>query len=251
MPSITSLPKTDGNIPQGVHQKYQPCTCARNNERVEVLLVHIGHDAEHLRPVDDQPEHCAVDNEERERNPCPHRRIRTAQEEREDVSSSSSSSSWAPRKLRSGPPSSVPPPSSFPPPRPTCASRWRAGGGTGGQCRRCHISLETMARQRRHSGSHVTDRDCTLPAAPAPSGRRAAAPNWLSSVPVGRSSLHAPHHGCDEGLQPVPVCRSCFNHERSRRCRLRAAAVAVPTPTLVDIMKAQLKSHQHKTEQPV
>ena len=47
------------------------------------------------------------------------------------------------------------------------------------------------------------------------------------------------------------VIRSCRSHEQSRRCRLRAAAVAVSTPTLVDIIKAQLKSHQHKTEQPV
>ena len=37
------------------------------------------------------------------------------------------------------------------------------------------------------------------------------------------------------------VIRSCRSHERSRRCRLRAAAVAVSTPTLVDIIKAQLK----------
>ena len=42
------------------------------------------------------------------------------------------------------------------------------------------------------------------------------------------------------------VIRSCRSHERSRRCRLRAAAVAVSTPELVDIIKAQ-KSHQHKT----
>ena len=42
-----------------------------------------------------------------------------------------------------------------------------------------------------------------------------------------------------------------LSHERSRRCRLRAAAVAVSTPALVNIIKAQLKSHQHKTEQPV
>ena len=47
------------------------------------------------------------------------------------------------------------------------------------------ISLATIPRQRRHWGSHVTDRDCPPCAAPAPSGRRAAAQSSLSSVPVG------------------------------------------------------------------
>ena len=45
------------------------------------------------------------------------------------------------------------------------------------------------------------------------------------------------------------VIRSCRSHERSRRCRLRAAAVAVSTPA-VDIMKAQRKITSTKCEQP-
>ena len=49
--------------------------------------------------------------------------------------------------------------------------------------------------QERHWGSHVTDHDCPLPAAPAPSGRRAPAPRSLSSVPVG---LTAVMQGCSE-----------------------------------------------------
>ena len=39
--------------------------------------------------------------------------------------------------------------------------------------------------------------------------------------------------------------RSCRSHERSRRCRRRIAApVALPTPSMVDNLKA--KNHQHK-----
>ena len=51
-------------------------TAKNDEERGNVLLVHTSHDAEHLRPVDEGREHCAPENEKRERNPCPHRRIR-------------------------------------------------------------------------------------------------------------------------------------------------------------------------------
>ena len=53
-------------------------TAINDEERGNVLRVHTGHDAEHLRPVDEGREHCAPDNEKRERNPCPHRRIRAS-----------------------------------------------------------------------------------------------------------------------------------------------------------------------------
>ena len=47
------------------------------------------------------------------------------------------------------------------------------------------------------------------------------------------------------------VIRSCRSHERSRRCRrLIAAPVVLPTPSMVDNLKAQQKSPT-QTEQPV
>ena len=56
------------------------------------------------------------------------------------------------------------------------------------------ITRETMARQRRHSGSHVTDRDCPHLHPPAPRARRGATQlSWPSSVPVGlRTRLGLP-----------------------------------------------------------
>ena len=65
-------------------------TARNDDERMEVFLCHYGHDAEHLGPVDDEMEHCvksiapAPDNEERERNPCPQRRLHTPREERRE-----------------------------------------------------------------------------------------------------------------------------------------------------------------------
>ena len=52
-------------------------TARNEDERGAVLLVHTGHDAANPGPGDARREHCAPDNEERERNPCPQRRIRT------------------------------------------------------------------------------------------------------------------------------------------------------------------------------
>ena len=57
-------------------------TARNDDERATVLLVHTGHDAEHLGPANRRENSMksiarAPDNEERQRNPCSQRRIRT------------------------------------------------------------------------------------------------------------------------------------------------------------------------------
>ena len=98
------------------------------------------------------------------------------------------------------------------------------------------------APKRDHPGSHVTDRDCRLrpghlrqrcPPLPRrrsllfPWGRRTLRgpppPRLLccpSSVPVGRRKVHAPNHGCDEGLRTAQLRRS------SARAAATSGAVA-------------------------
>ena len=122
------------------------------NTDITVLLIHTRHDAAHLGPDDRErntargaespvkstlhkPLHTPAMMPSRHQTTKSksgaHAHIAESVPHEEVVASSfSSSSSWAPRKLRSGPPSSVPPPSSFPPPPAPCTSRWRARGGT-------------------------------------------------------------------------------------------------------------------------
>ena len=101
----------------------------------------------------------------------------------------------------------------------------------------------------------------SLSAARAPRGCPAAPPEVVSSVPVGRRARRAPPPPrpwqasdllrCGATSLPgfiATVIRSCCSHERSRRCRLRAAAFAVSTPTLVDIIKAQQKKSPAQNE---
>ena len=93
-------------------------------------------------------------------------------------------------------------------------------GGSEPRSRRWRRRQPTTAKRGEEHQRQPRNRPWLLaPAAPAPSGRRAAK-NWLSSVPVGRSSSLAPHHGWDEGLQPVPSSRS------AARVSTTSAAVA-------------------------
>ena len=65
-------------------------------------------------------------------------------------------------------------------------------------------------------------------AGPCPPRLAARAPSplsWLSSVPVGRRTSHAPHHGCDEGEQPAPCVRSSARVEETSGAGAPSSAV--------------------------
>ena len=154
-----------------------------------------------------------------------------------------------------GPPSPVPPSSSSPSP-PSLSSRpqQHVGRGRTPLCRQRRRHQRAPAQQGEELLLRSAARCGRSSAAPGQRDCRAAPPEVVSSVPVGRRAHLAPPpprqwQASDLFSARViaTVIRSCRSHERSRRCRLRAAAIAVSTPTLVDIIKAQIKSHQHKT----
>ena len=110
----------------------------------------------------------------------------------------------------------APPASSSPPP--PFAPATRAGGDRRPVGRRAPHrgrSAATAVAQERPVSAEGKSMVAPGPPAPAPSGHRAASLSWLSSVPVGRSSSHATHHGCDEGRQPAPLRRSVARAEAS------------------------------------
>ena len=95
------------------------------------------------------------------------------------------------------------------------SARWRRKETNVRRAPHRHRGAQAAWAQKRPVSAEGKSVVAPGPVAPAPSGHQAAPLNWLSSVPVGRSSSHAPHHGCDEGLQPVPLRRSAARAEAS------------------------------------
>ena len=115
-------------------------------------------------------------------------------------------------------PAALPSESSVPPAPPASSSPPRRPEGRRAPHRR--RGAATAVAQERLVSAEGKSKVAPGPAAPAPSGHRAVPLSWLSSVPVGRSTSHAPHHGCDEGRQPAPLRRS------AARAHASSAAVA-------------------------
>ena len=216
-------------------------TARNDDERATVLLEHISQDAAHLGPALRREDSVkgiirAPDNEEREQNPCPQRRFRTPRgdfffllfflvlvgaEEAEERAAFSFSFS------------SSPPP---PPPPATSSSSGSAPGGTGGWCRQWCRHQPSTDHKKRRLGSHVPVRDCphqrlglrreTRPL-PRSGGFCARRPPFVScSTPSLALALVWPLEAwCVNSARAIAtLCRSCFSHERRRRCLRRRAA---------------------------
>ena len=181
-------------------------------------------------------EHAAAEVKDERGN----ERVRKRSEEASSFSSSSSSSASP-----SAPPKDAPAPTSLQLPRaptsswpPPFAPATRAGG------ERRPVGRRAPHRRRGAQAAWAQERPVSAegksvvapgPAAPAPSGHRAAPLSWLSSVPVGRSTSHASHHGCDEGRQPAPLRRSAARAEASSAAVAPFLRFAEEGPSAVNI----------------
>ena len=226
---------------QGTQREEQPAKPVQHmplpestaSAKKTVILVHTDHDAEQLRPANIRREH---------RKPA--RRMplslwMTSGHTSEEVSFSyyfsfSSSSQWKKRTRAEQQPQHRPWHGSAQSDSCTIrAARSSSSSLTASDCwrRKLTVRPSTPSSPLRRWPASVGTGAATQPtvtalltslppppAAPAPSGRRAAALSSLSSVPVGQRAYKTLHHGCDAGQRAPPRrCRSYRSIERSRR----------------------------------
>ena len=182
-------------------------TAGIDDERATVLLVHTGHDAEHLGPDDHRREHCvnSILSREAARNmPLP---MSTTSAGRGSSGASSSSSSFSSeKKKRAGRTPNVLPGQTpkhllklFLHPSPSPAPTQPVGRGRRGSSRpECHHPRGAAVTAKEHHQNPGAKAPGASPAPPALQARRGASQlHWRSSVFVGLRSVHlAPHHSC-------------------------------------------------------